>query len=193
MPNTTLNQQPAEASADEFAQSNHYDDLRSLRLSRTTDPPVNLQEILSAALAAGKLHTLDIVFPLDDHRMREGAASSQHLRDCAWLCNASSIRNLGLFEFRFRSNPRDDNDMMLPAFLASFPNLETIDLDSSFYVDTEFVTVVKAILRATKLRKIYQHTVHGVMLDQLTALAAKLGVELVWGGRERQWPMPVEE
>ncbi|KAK7427099.1 hypothetical protein QQZ08_006368 [Neonectria magnoliae] len=189
---TVLDQQPTEVPEDEFSQSNHYDDLRSLRLSRTTDSPTNLQEILSAALAAGKLHTVDIVFPLDDHRMREGAASSQHLRDCAWLSSASSIRSLGLFEFRFRSNPLDDDDMMLPAFLASFPNLETIEIDSSFYADIEFATVVKAILRATKLRKIYQHTVHGVLLDQLTAMGAKLGVELVWGERERQWPMPIE-
>ncbi|KPM43089.1 hypothetical protein AK830_g3459 [Neonectria ditissima] len=193
LPRTMPNQQPAEDSANEFTHINYYEDLRSLRLSRNTGSPANLQEIISPALAAGKLHTLDIVFPLDDHGMREGAASSQHLQDYAWLRSASSIRNLGLFEFRFRSNPRDDLDMMLPDFLASFPNLEVIELDSSFYVDGEFASFVKAILRATKLRKIYQRTVHGVMLDQLTALAAKSGVQMVWGQRECQWPAPLEE
>ncbi|KAF7542317.1 hypothetical protein G7Z17_g11681 [Cylindrodendrum hubeiense] len=188
-----LNQQPTSVSTDEFDQNNHYDDLRSLRLTRALITPDKLQQVLQGAILAGKLHTLDLVFPLEPMGGAEGVMSARHLREHDWLRGAASIRCLGVFEFRFRSHPRDDDELSLPAFLASFPNLETLEINSDHYEAPEFYTVIRAILKVTKLRTIYQTIVQGVVLDKLRALTAKAGVELVSGQRQRAWPMPIED
>ncbi|KAM5352315.1 hypothetical protein ACJ41O_005038 [Fusarium nematophilum] len=188
-----LNQEPAAVATDELNRANHYSDLRSLRLTRALTPPWKLQEVLGDAIAARKLHTLDLVFPLEAFGTPQGATSIEHLRDHAWLRGTESIRCLGIFEFRFRSYPRNEDDLPLPGFLASFPNLETLEINSAHYEGAEFCNVVEAILRVTHLRKIYQTTVQGMLLDQLRGLVTKYGVELAWGERPREWPLPVED
>ncbi|KAL6415073.1 hypothetical protein AUP68_01615 [Ilyonectria robusta] len=188
----TFDQGPGSVSADDFDQSNHYDDLRSLRLTRALIAPAKLQQVLGNTILAGNLHTLDLVFPLESFGSTEGVTSAQHLREHEWLRGAASIRCLGVFEFRFRSHPRDDEDLPLPAFLASFPNLETLEINSGHYEGPEFCTVIQAILKVTKLRTIYQTVVQGVMLDKLRTLTTKAGVTLVSGERQRTWPMPIE-
>ncbi|RSL60028.1 hypothetical protein CEP54_006950 [Fusarium duplospermum] len=188
-----LNQEPATMDTDEFNRDNQYKNLHSLRLTRALIPPSKLQEVLSDAIAARKLHTLDLVFPLETFGTPQGSTSVEHLREHAWLRSAESIRCLGIFEFRFRSYPKNDDDLPLPSFLATFPNLEVIEINSGHYEGPEFCTVIEAILKVTHLRKIYQTTVQGVALDQLRRLAAGYNVELVWGERPRQWPLPIEE
>ncbi|KAM0429331.1 hypothetical protein ACHAPT_006546 [Fusarium lateritium] len=188
-----LNQEPATMATDDINGDNQYKNLRSLRLTRALIPPSKLQEILGDAIAARKLHTLDLVFPLEPIGTPQGSTSVEHLREHAWLRSAESIRCLGIFEFRFRSYPKSDDDLPLPSFLATFPNLEVIEINSGHYEGPEFCTVIEAILKVTHLRKIYQTTVQGVALDHLRGLAAKHDVELVWGERPRQWPLPVEE
>ncbi|KAJ3462924.1 hypothetical protein MRS44_007710 [Fusarium solani] len=188
-----LNQEPATMDSDEFNQGNQYKNLHSLRLTRALIPPSQLQAVLSDAIEARKLHTLDLVFPLEPFGTPQGSISVEHLRKHAWLRSAESIRCLGIFEFRFRSYPKNDDDLPLPSFLATFPNLEVIEINSAHYEGPEFGTVIEAILKVTHLRKIYQTTVQGIALDQLRGLAAKYKVELVWGERPRQWPLPIEE
>ncbi|WAO89509.1 F-box domain-containing protein [Fusarium falciforme] len=188
-----LNQEPATMDSDEFNHGNQYKNLHSLRLTRALIPPSKLQAVLSDAIEARKLHTLDIVFPLEPFGTPQGLISVEHLRKHAWLRSAGSIRCLGIFEFRFRSYPKNDDDLPLPSFLATFPNLEVIEINSVHYEGPEFGTVIEAILKVTHLRKIYQTTVQGIALDQLRGLAAKYNVELVWGERPRQWPLPIEE
>lgn len=188
-----LNQEPETMEADEFNRDNQYKNLRSLRLTRALIPPSKLEEVLSDAIAARKLHTLDLVFPLETFGTPHGSTSVEHLREHAWLRSTESIRCLGIFEFRFRSYPKNDDDLPLPSFLATFPNLEVIEINSGHYEGPEFCTVIEAILKVTHLRKIYQTTVHGIALDQLRGLAAKYNVELIYGERLRQWPIPIEE
>ncbi|RMJ06420.1 hypothetical protein CDV36_013980 [Fusarium kuroshium] len=188
-----LNQEPATMDTDEFNRDNQYKNLHSLRLTRALIPPSKLQEVLSDAIAARKLHTLDLVFPLETFGTPQGSTSVEHLREHSWLRSAESIRCLGIFEFRFRSYPKNDDDLPLPSFLATFPNLEVIEINSGHYEGPEFCTVIEAILKVTHLRKIYQTTAQGVALDQLRRLAAGYNVELVWGERPRQWPLPIEE
>lgn len=188
-----LNQEPAPMGQGGFDQGNQYKNLHSLRLTRAFIPPPQLQAVLSDAIEARKLHTLDLVFPLEPFGTPQGSISGEHIRKLEWLRGAESIRCMGIFEFRFRSYPKNDDDLPLPSFLATFPNLEVIELNSAHYEGPEFATVIEAILKVTHLRKIYQTTVQGTALDQLRGLAAKHNVELVSGERSRQWPLQIEE
>lgn len=172
---------------------NNYKNVRSLRLARSLITPEKLQQILHDAMLDGKLDTLNLVFPLEHFGSPQGQLSSQHLQDHAWLRGTTSIRCLGVSGFRFRAYPKNDDDLPLPGFLASFPNLETLEINSGHYEGLEFCSVVEAILKVTKLKKMYQTTVKGVYMDQLRALAKKSGVELIWGERPRPWPFVIDE
>ncbi|KAH7148789.1 hypothetical protein EDB81DRAFT_883193 [Dactylonectria macrodidyma] len=187
-----FNQQPTPLTIDGVDMYNQYDDLRSLRLTHAVINSAVLERSVGTAVQAGKLHTLDLVFPLERHGSAEGVTSMEYLREHEWLRGAASIRHIGVFNFRFRSHPRDDEDLPLPAFLASFPNLETLEIKSQHYDMTEFYTILQAILKVTKLRTLYQTAMQGVLLDLLTVLTEKAGVELVSGTRPQEWPVPIE-
>ncbi|KEY73722.1 hypothetical protein S7711_06298 [Stachybotrys chartarum IBT 7711] len=169
-----------------------YRSLRSLRLSEVLLEPTVMQRIFQTPLQDGSLHTFDIIFPLDTLDSRIGQSSIRHLKKYDWIRGASSIRSLGLSRFRFAMYPTSDDDLPLPKFLASFPNLETVELNTEYYEDAELVTVIHAIMKETRLKKIYQSCVHGVLLDQLRDLAESRGTEIVWGERPRQWPVALE-
>ncbi|KAI5462561.1 hypothetical protein BGZ63DRAFT_384182 [Mariannaea sp. PMI_226] len=187
-----LNHQSPSVAASGPDENNRYEDLRSLRLSRALIVPSKLQDVVEDAILAGKLHTLDLVFPLEPFGVPQGSSSVQHLREHSWLRGASSIRCLGIFDFRFRSFPQGDEDLPLPSFLASFPNLETLEINSSHYESPELLSVFKAILNVTKLKRLYQTALQGLALDHLRALTTELGVELICGERPREWPMQIE-
>lgn len=172
---------------------NIYGSMRSLRLARDLITPLKLQQVVHDSIMGNKLHTLDLVFPLEPLGVPPGHTSAQHLKEHEWLRGASSIRCLGVSEFRFRSYPKNDDDLPLPSFLASFPNLETLEINSGHYEPLELCSVIEAIIKVTKLKRIYQTSVQGVCLDQLRALASKADVELVWGERPRHWPVEIEE
>ncbi|KAJ4265533.1 hypothetical protein NW762_004822 [Fusarium torreyae] len=188
-----LNMEPQMLATDEYVKHCQYTELRSLRLRRALIPPLKLQNVLKDALTSRKLRTLDLVFPLDPLGAPEGACSIQHIHDHAWLCGEDVIKCIGLSEFRFRAYPKSDDEMYLPGFLATFPNLEVLEINSTQYEPREFCMVVEAILKVTHLKKIYQKIVHGEPGDQLRALAGKYGVELIWGDRPREWPLAIEE
>ncbi|KAH6899789.1 hypothetical protein B0T10DRAFT_452327 [Thelonectria olida] len=187
-----LNHEPA--SIANAREANEYRELRTLRLSRALIAPDSLQGALQQSLSAGRLESLDIVFPLEPIGVAPGTTSVQHIREFAWLRGASSIRCLGLFEFRFHTYYTGDKDFPLPSFLASFPNLETLDIKSGHYESDEFFVVLRDILRVnTNIKRVYQMSVHGVALDELRRITASAGVELIWGERPREWPMKVDD
>ncbi|KAL6921723.1 hypothetical protein ACHAPO_006982 [Fusarium lateritium] len=185
----TLNQELGMLTTDEHNKNYQYTDLRSLRLRRAMVPPLKLQRVLHDTLVAQKLHTLDIAFPLDHQGAPEGSASTQHIQDHSWLRGDHGIRCIGISEFRFRAYPKTDDEMYLPGFLASFPNLEVIEINSSHYDQREFCTMIDAILKVTHLKRIYQKTVLGDWKDKLGEATTKKGVELIWGDRPREWPL----
>jgi F-box/TPR repeat protein Pof3 len=145
------------------------------------------------SLEEGRLHSIDIVFnqpPLNESP--EGITSKARLESFDWLRGSTAIRSLGLFNFRFTRLPRNAQDLPLLDFVASFPNLEVLDLNSEHYDSAEFSSVVVDIIKITKLKKIYQATVKGIQLDKLKAVAKSTNVELVWGERPVLWPVPLE-
>lgn len=172
---------------DEEHRVNDYGNVRSLRLHKLIVTPQKLQAMFADNVVDGTLHTFDINFPLDDFGQPVGQASIAHLPKYEWLRGASSIRSLGVYDFRFREYPQNDTELPLPSFLASFPNLETLELRTGAYESRELCLVIKAILEVTHLKTIYQCQVQGVSLDELKVLVKSHGVELVWGERPREW------
>lgn len=170
-----------------------FKDLQTVRFKDLALSPQIAHGVASESLQLGKLHHFDIVFPSESLRDRIGDKSATHLKGYEWLRSADSIRSIGCYRFRFRSYPRNDEDLPLPSFLASFDNLETLSLDSEHYEEAEFATVVGAILKVTHLKTIYTTSVKGAMMDQVRKLAETQGVRLIWGRQPQPWPVPLDE
>lgn len=171
---------------------NRYENLQTLRVRNLTFHAKDSRSAFEAGARSGTLDSIDLCFPSTD--MSVGSASIEYLKDHDWLRGAPSIMSLGIFEWRFPEYPRDDQEMPLPGFVASFPNLRTLEIGSSLYEEREFCTVIGAILKkGTGLKTIYQKNVTGTVMDQLVDFANKFGVELVWGERPRQWPVLLEK
>jgi F-box/TPR repeat protein Pof3 len=168
---------------------NTFASLRSLRLERTVLDGEGARRALQMPLDSGKLGHFDIVFRKPGYRETEGPASVKRLRDFAWLQGAESIRSLGVHNFRFTRHPRDDNDLPLKGFLATFPRLEELEATSDYYEQQEFCTLLGDIILATNLKRIYQSVVTGAWLDKLRIAAAENGVEVIFGPRPREWPV----
>ncbi|EWG40100.1 hypothetical protein FVEG_02642 [Fusarium verticillioides 7600] len=187
-----LNREPEMLATDGYDKNRQYSDLRSLRLRRAMVPPLKLQKVLRDTLTSHKLHTLDLAFPLDPQGVLEGSGSTKHIQDHAWLRGEPAIRSIGLSEFRFRSYPKTINEMYLPDFLASFPNLEILEINSSHYEARELCIMIEAILKVTHIQRLYQKTVHGEWGDKLRKVTDMHGVELIWGDRPREWPLKID-
>ncbi|KAK5987553.1 hypothetical protein PT974_11685 [Cladobotryum mycophilum] len=158
-----------------------YEDMESFRLrSLAVDPP-RAEKLFEKAVFSGRLHTFDIVFPLESLNDRIGESSAEHLKGYQWLRGAESIRSMGLFSFSFSSIYRSETDMPLLGFLMSFPNLEVLEIESDRYEEAGFCMLIRDILKVTKLKTLHQYRVKGAMMDQLNKLAEKSGVTLVWG------------
>ncbi|CCE29626.1 uncharacterized protein CPUR_03473 [Claviceps purpurea 20.1] len=144
-----------------------------------------------------QLGSFDIVFPDESTTAigRVGDASIRHLKAYEWARGAPSIHTMGCHHFRFRSDPKNDEDLPLPQFLASFPNLRTLEIYSAqySYEPSEFVNVVVAIMKRTHLKTIYTTDVEGAALGQLKQAAREHDVELIDKLRPQQWPMPLSE
>lgn len=170
-----------------------YQNLQSLESKAFCVSPDISRHNFVDALNAGKLTSYDIVFPVESLHDRTGDKSISHLQDYDWIRGASSIVSIGCYGFRFRSYPRNDDDLPLPQFLASFPNLQTLSIFSEHYEEAEFASVVAAILKVTHLKTIYTTSVKGAVMDQLKTVAESEGVRLIWGHRPQAWPVPLEE
>lgn len=173
-------------------QVNKYENLRSVRFNQFCLCPEKARQLFDAPIKDGKMESFDIVFPLEGlNQQRTGQSSREHLDGYGWLRGATSIRCMGFFQFTFDKFPRNENDLPLPSFLATFPNLEVLEIKSDNYGEAELCTIIKAILKVTHLKTLYQSTVRGVLMDQLKKLADSHGVNLEFGERPRQWPYPI--
>lgn len=176
-----------------YPRLNDYQNLETLRLHKIAQNPTSAHRFVQESIRNNKLTRMDIVFPAETFNSVMGAESALHLAQYEWLRGTKSIKQMGIFGFRFRSYPRNDDDLPLPSFLATFPNLEEVELGSEHYEDGEFCTVIDAVLKATKLKRLYQSQVRGVMMDHLPDLGAKYGVEIIFGERPRPWPVVFDE
>ncbi|EXV04435.1 tetratricopeptide domain protein [Metarhizium robertsii] len=170
-----------------------FRNLHSLASKSLCISPDILRLVFSDALNMGKIQSFDIVFPIESLNDRVGDRSITHLKGYEWLRGAASITSMGCYRFRFRSYPRNDDDLPLPQFLASFPNLETLSIFSENYEEAEFAGVVAAILKVTTLKTIYTTSVKGAVMDQLRTVAESQGVKLIWGHQPQAWPVPLDE
>ncbi|EFY92920.1 hypothetical protein MAC_01158 [Metarhizium acridum CQMa 102] len=170
-----------------------FRNLHSLASKSLCISPDILRIVFSDALNMGKIQSFDIVFPIESLNDRIGDRSITHLKGYEWLRGAASITSMGCYRFRFRSYPRNDDDLPLPPFLASFPNLKTLSIFSEHYEEAEFAGVVAAILKVTTLKTIYTTSVKGAVMDQLRTVAESQGVKLIWGHQPQAWPVPLDE
>jgi len=167
--------------------------MREFRVKSLAHIPAKLEAALQDAMANRHLHTLDIVFELEDMNSATGTEHVEHLKKYNWLRGLDSIHTLGVFGFRFKQYPRKDEDLPLPGFLATFPNLETLSLGSESYDDAEFCFVVEAIMKVTHLKTIYQQNVGGAAWDRLVKIGKQYGVQIIPGPRPKEWPVKLDE
>jgi hypothetical protein len=183
-----------------------FDNLECLRAMNVPIPPEILFELIGTSVQAGKLRELDIYFPDSAHLWwGRDFCAEEYLKMLAWLEDTPSIRTLGLFNFNFDYNntiltgtdsPRRgrwDQAELTAQFVEKFPNLETVELYSQFCGDNhpDFITAIRAIIMQGRVKVIYQRSVLGVLLSDLTDFAASYGVILRWGTRPREeWPIP---
>jgi hypothetical protein len=170
---------------------NTFKNLQALRLKNYVLNAGASQHILKHSLSENKLESLDIVFYQPSLGESEGIASCRRLQQFEWARGSSSIRSIGVSNFRFTRYPRTEAEFPLPAFLASFPNLETLEINSEHYEDEEFCSVIIEAIKATNLKTVYQSTVKGFNLDKLRKSAKSVGVDLIWGERPLVWPIPI--
>lgn len=172
--------------------SSAYEDLQTIRLSDTVISPETAHNLFMPSLKAGKLHSFDIIFPMQ--RLDEGpeGTSSSHIQGYQWLEGAESIRRLGLYDFSFKPHmyPKDNP---LIQFLHTFPCLEELSLESERYMPNHFAQLVQDVLVSVKLKTLYSTTAHGINFDKIRQLAEDKGVNFVWTKQTRVWPMKFKD
>ncbi|CCE33860.1 uncharacterized protein CPUR_07788 [Claviceps purpurea 20.1] len=171
-----------------------YSPSKNLRscIINTPISPEGARSLVSNAIKTGQLTSFDLVFPVDHSERNFGETSIRHLKGYEWMRGSPSIHTLGCYEFRFPFDAETDDDMPLPQFLATFPNLRTLKISSLEYDTLEFAEVVVAVLEVTRLNTIYTPLVNGVFLDQLRELAQQqYGVQLLACYPEEPWPVPL--
>lgn len=180
----------------ELGHVNRPNTFRNMECFRTRNivvDPGRCQEMMRQTFEAEKLHSIDIVFnqpPLNE--APEGSTCTLRLERFGWLRGSTAIRSLGLFNFRFKRYPRNEDDLPLLGFVGSLPSLEILEINSEQYDDAELASVITDIIKNTEsLKKIYQATVKGTNLDRLKSVAKRANIELIWGERPVVWPVPI--
>lgn len=166
--------------------------MESFRMRNVALDARGCQRLMKQPVEQDTLHSIDIVFkqpPLNESP--EGITSATWLAGYEWLHGSTAIRSLGLYNFRFKRYPRNQEDFPLLGFVASLPNLEVMEVTSEHYDSAEFASVIADIIKVTKLKKIYQGTVKGANLDKLKLVAKAANIELIWGERPLEWPVPI--
>ncbi|CCE29304.1 uncharacterized protein CPUR_02997 [Claviceps purpurea 20.1] len=173
----------------DVTQVSEFQSLRSFRSCGLPMSPVGARNLVSHAIQAGQLSSFDIVFPPTSPDHHE---SINHLQGYEWLRGAPSIVTLGCYHFSFPSYPKDNEDLCLPQFLATFPNLQTLSIESNAYRLPSFTHLMKEILKLTHLKTIYAyHYNDHARVRFLRQAAEERGVELITEERPQQWPMPL--
>ena len=174
---------------------NVYAALRTLRLTGLRFRLEEIEEAFEGPVRSGTLQSFDIFFPVEDRRLPAGQTCLDHLNGHNWLRGSPSIRSLGIFNVSFPSYPVPDGDNTLLGFLASFPNLETLEIsDASQGTDQGFAAMLCAIIVAgTSIKTIFQHDVVGTAGDTLHGMAKERGVAFVLGPRPMPWPLSLHQ
>ncbi|TDZ55075.1 hypothetical protein CTRI78_v005729 [Colletotrichum trifolii] len=150
--------------------------------------------LLEPAVRSGRLREVGLCWRQDPGQYFPAALD--------FLRGADSVRTLGFFEFDFDSHEalvRDpahrgvDPTDLLYEFLASFPNLEVLELHSAMCEPRRIGAVIERVVGLGRLRRVYQRALTGVYMDQLRAYCEKAGVELVFGSWEAPFPVPLED
>ncbi|KAG6152097.1 hypothetical protein E4U11_007635 [Claviceps purpurea] len=130
------------------AQRFEYQYLHSFRSNLVCISPDGARTLLYNGIMTKQLRSFDIVFPQESTTAidRAGDASIRHLKGYEWARGAPSIHTIGCFNFRFPDNPKNDEDLPLPDFLASFPNLRTLEIYSSQYKNKPLETWISDFL-----------------------------------------------
>ncbi|CCE33753.1 uncharacterized protein CPUR_07679 [Claviceps purpurea 20.1] len=174
-----------------------FRNLRSLRSDIMEMSPDRAQTLLSNAINNQQLTSFDIVFPQRDlWSLCVGDSSAPHLKGYDCLCGTPSIHTLGCHGFVFKPYPRNDEDLLenllLPQFLATFPNLRTLNIDSEHYKQDAFAELILSIIKVTRLKTIYTISVGGEVLEKLRKTARLQGVQIVPNSYIVQWPVSLE-
>ncbi|KAG6162099.1 hypothetical protein E4U11_002915 [Claviceps purpurea] len=183
-----------------------HSDLRNLRSVRSDYSmwilPDRARIMLSKSIKNGQLTSFDITFPeyVPTRESSLGDLSVRHLKGYDWLRGAPSIHTLGLYSFHFLLDRRNYEDLPLPQFLATFPNLRTLRLRGGFVneqeiEEDEFVNVIVAIMNVTRLKtihtKFFGH--NSETLRKLRKAAHLKGVQISTADNyyPEQWPIPL--
>ncbi|CCE29506.1 uncharacterized protein CPUR_03199 [Claviceps purpurea 20.1] len=179
------------------SQRSEFQNLRCFSSQKLCISPDGARTLLSNAIKANQLTSFDIVFP-------DGEEPDDHLKGYEWLRGCPSIQTLGCYRYRIegrRYEEPNDDLLLLPQFLATFPNLRTLHIEHfSSWRTSEITRALFVILRVvTHLKTIYT----SVSGDERLAQAARdQGVELIttasstmplprYGARPRMWPIPL--
>ncbi|PHH80151.1 hypothetical protein CDD80_2689 [Ophiocordyceps camponoti-rufipedis] len=171
----------------------NFANLRSLKMSNFSLEPRLMQRVLSDTVARRNLHSLDFVFPLENNMDQRGRKCIEYLVKYDWIRGLDSMRHMGFKRFVFPEVSLREEDAPLSGFLASFPNLESVYLDSEFLTEDEFVSLITRVMRETRIKTIYQLRVHGARMDHLKMLSRSYGVKLCWDNKPRVWPQTMED
>ncbi|KAG6159694.1 hypothetical protein E4U11_004217 [Claviceps purpurea] len=178
-----------------------HSDFRNLRSVRSDSGmwilPDRARTLLSNSIEDRQLTSFDIVFPERFFRSLPEDSSVCHLKGYDWLRGSPSIHTLGFFGFLFPLNPQSDDDLPLPQFLATFPNLRTLRLNNFYYRkhQNEFASLILAIMSVTHLKTIwiYQHSFRrrSKAMRKVRMAAQSRGVQISLAGDYglQQWPM----
>ncbi|KAG6161238.1 hypothetical protein E4U11_003595 [Claviceps purpurea] len=183
----------------DVSQRSEFQNLRSFTSREFCISADGAKNLLSNAVKANQLISLDIVFP-----DREDA--DNHLKGYEWLRGAPSIQTLGCYQYRFLSDLKKDDELLLPQFLATFPNLRTLSIGNYSRIETaQLARVLLAILKVTHLKTIHTSVFQydNAFVNWLTRVAKGYGVKVfnsllnskgqthLYGARPLQWPMPM--
>ncbi|CCE29509.1 uncharacterized protein CPUR_03202 [Claviceps purpurea 20.1] len=181
-------------------QRSEFQNLRSFSSQKLCMSPDGAKTLLSNAIKANQLISFDIVFP---DSFDGNCNSDRHLKGYDWLRGSPSIQTMGCYKYSLLYYKKD-NELLLPQFLATFPNLRTLSITHfSNCKSPELVRVLLAILSVTHLKTIYTSMYDDEHLKQLRRVAQDYGVKVfniepyakgqshLYGARPHQWPIPL--
>ncbi|KAK2012586.1 F-box domain-containing protein [Colletotrichum eremochloae] len=184
---------PAAEGTDSSAPLVTYPNLERLWMPRLPLSVDLATVLLEPAIRSGRLRELGLCWRQDPGQFFPGALG--------WLRGAPSVRTFGFFNFDFESHAALTRDPahravdpidLLFEFLEAFPNLEVLELHSELCEPRRIGALIERVARLGRLRRVYQRALTGVPMDQLRALCEAHGVELVYGGWDPLFPVPLE-
>lgn len=167
-----------------------FSDLRALRLDMLTEPEPT-QKLLQLSQENGNLREFDINFPI----LGLGASGGEHLdflEQFGWLQGVKSIQKLSVRDFHFDLYS-DKQTEALPEFLGTFPDLQTLHIESSYHTAIQLSLLIFRIMKSCgELKVVYAPGMAGIALDKLRREGRdSYGVRVVPTPEPKSWPVPI--